>query len=304
MNFKLRNFFKQINLLSPSKLTNLGCTRSISQFNPIKNKIVEIKNPKILDDKNQVNSHSNLGEIEFIKKTYKWTTFSLIGTIVTSCSVLPIQLLIDPTPSGVAKMSLFGICLGVCGICGVSFIEPEIHSKIINDGITKTEYLYSTNNNIRTISYLSIILGMGMTMSPLMVYPAVQDILLPVIGTTGLIGYGSIKYFDKSIKNGKMELFGPALNGALYSLIACGIVGGGSHMLLGPNSLTHVLSQIDTYAGISLFTLLIAYDTWKAHECYKNKNPDHMGCSLNLYLDSLNILIRLMNVYLKIKDQK
>lgn len=203
-------------------------------------------------------------------------------------------------------MSAFGACASLLGIIGVTFNKPNIKSEIVddettNDG-TKIEYLYSTNNIIRKISYILTILGMGMVMSPIVIFPAVQNVLPGAMLTTGLIACGSIKYFDKSIKNGEIELLGPALNGALYGLVGCGVVGLGSYILLGPNSITLMLSQIDTYAGIPLFALLIVYDTWKAKEYYKNKNPDHMGCSLDLYLDLMNLLTRLINLYSKNKD--
>ena len=89
--------------------------------------------------------------------------------------------------------------------------------------------------------------------------------------------------------------------GGLVGLVGMGLVGLGSQLIFGPTMFSMALHSIDTYAGIVLFTAMSAYDTHKSIEMYENKDPDHLGCAINLYLDFINLLIRIMEVMAKIK---
>lgn len=58
---------------------------------------------------------------------------------------------------------------------------------------------------------------------------------------------------------------------------------------------------VDTYFGLAVFTPLIAYDTYKAIQMYKLRNPDHLSCSLELYLDFMNVFVRMIKILQEIK---
>lgn len=178
-----------------------------------------------------------------------------------------------------------------------------IKSEKIKDGKNITEYLYTENSLARNISYGSVILGMSMGLFPVMVMSDLHNIILPSIMTTGLIFGGSTLYVHNK-KVGELSAWEPALTGGLFGILGCGLTGLGSLWLFGPNIISSMLFNIDTYAGIPLFTGLIAYDTHLAIESYNKKVPDHLGCSLSLYLDTINLFVKIMEIFKIINENK
>lgn len=60
--------------------------------------------------------------------------------------------------------------------------------------------------------------------------------------------------------------------------------------------------NVDIYGGIVLFTGIITYDMYIAEKLYREGNHDHLGCSTKLYLDFINILIRIITIIAKAKQ--
>lgn len=52
------------------------------------------------------------------------------------------------------------------------------------------------------------------------------------------------------------------------------------------------LHRVDTFAGIGIFSAMIAYDTHVALKSYEEGNADHLLTSLDFALDFWNILVR------------
>lgn len=77
-----------------------------------------------------------------------------------------------------------------------------------------------------------------------------------------------------------------------------------STLIFGPNLFHRFAQTVDLYAGIPLFAGLVACDTNKTIEKYNNKDPDHLGCSIELYLDAMNILLRLIELINRDKNDR
>jgi len=58
---------------------------------------------------------------------------------------------------------------------------------------------------------------------------------------------------------------------------------------------------VDIYGGILLFTGLTVYDSYQARLAYVRGEPDHLGVSVDIYLDLMNLLIRIMEAMAKAK---
>lgn len=119
---------------------------------------------------------------------------------------------------------------------------------------------------------------------------------------SGLVFGGSIiaaKYCQK----GSLLVWQAPLMGGLVGLIGIGLVSIGTQLVIGPNIFSSALHSIDTYGGLVLFMGITAYDTHKAIDRYENKDPDHLGCSVELYLDFVNILIRIMEIMAKLQNK-
>ena len=78
-------------------------------------------------------------------------------------------------------------------------------------------------------------------------------------------------------------------------ILGCGMTGLTSQLIFGPNEFSSFLHSVDVYMGIPLMAGFVAYDTHEARAMYKNGDPDHLGCAANLYLDFINILIRVID---------
>ncbi len=65
-----------------------------------------------------------------------------------------------------------------------------------------------------------------------------------------------------------------------------------------------LLHNVDLYGGIALFTGFTAYDTHRAIDLYKRNDPDHLGVATDMYLNFMNLLIRIMEIYLKMQRKQ
>src|SRR5204862_7335952 len=93
------------------------------------------------------------------------------------------------------------------------------------------------------------------------------------------------------------------LMGALTGFVGMGLLSIGSMLIFGPNAFSDMWYSFDTYAGIVLFTGFTAFDTQNAIQKYKENNPDHLGCAVELYLNFVNLLIRFMEILMKAKQK-
>lgn len=97
--------------------------------------------------------------------------------------------------------------------------------------------------------------------------------------------------------------YGKVLFGSLLGLIVMQLVGLGSHYFMGSNALSNLLFTVDNYAGILLFIGFIGYDTHVAIKEYEKGNADHLGISVQLFLDLWNLLIRILEIMAKSKKK-
>ena len=80
------------------------------------------------------------------------------------------------------------------------------------------------------------------------------------------------------------------------------MLGLGSTLIFGPNALSALVHNVDIYGGIGLFTLMSIYDSYMAKQMYLKGEADHLGCATTVYLDFINLLIRIMEALAKKKD--
>jgi FtsH-binding integral membrane protein len=239
--------------------------------------------------------NSNFGLNQFIKKTYLWTGGAVSGSI--GISILGAK--VDFISSVFNSFGMFigtGFGMSLIGITGIAFIKPEYHtSKQTN---SKPSYFYTTNPVSRVLSYGSLVSGMGILMIPMFV--AFPDAIIPAfIGSSSV--FGGAVYYGLTKKQGEIKTWESTLYSGLSGLVGVSLLGLGSNLLLGQNMFGSAAHLISLYGGIPLFTGLIAYDTYKAIERYNEGIPDHLGCSVDLYLDFINVFVRLVEIIAKIQ---
>lgn len=253
------------------------------EFLPVANRI--ITNKEAIDE--------NFGLKQFMNKTYLYTGSGILTSMGSG-------LLLSHNPEMIQYLPWMigtGFLAGMGGCFGLIFSKYKVHTThVINPTTNKViEVYHSENTPERQLSYAAIICGTSSMISPIIACANVSGILMPAMLSTSLVFGGAIHYANTR-KVGELEIWGSALNGGLWGLIGCGLTGIGSTLLFGPNTFSVFMHSIDLYAGIPLFACFVAYDTHKAIEMYKQKDPDHLGCSIQLYLDFTNLLIRMIEI--------
>ena len=242
---------------------------------------------------------SDIGLRKFINKTYTYTGLGIASTLATGMSFLEIPELHPYVLHMLGGGTVFALggCVGM-GIASYSIKQKQIVDKHRNS----VSYMYAEDSLARKVSYGAVIAGMGMSTAPIIAIAGATDILLPATVASGLV-FGGATWYAYTRKVGELNAWGPALYGGLFGLVGCGLSGIVSTLVFGPNIFGEMMHSIQLYSGLPLFTGLIAYDTHMAIEMYKDKNPDHLGCSLQLYLDFVNVLVRMIEIMAKIKSQ-
>ncbi len=243
--------------------------------------------------------NSNLGLREFIKKTYLWTG----GGISTSIGIgIAGTELVNLTSAHIPYLLGSGIVLGLGGAIGIGMTKYSIKKNIITTrtkNLNQVEIISTVNSTGRLVSYGSLVTGMGITMIPLCtIYP---DALFPAFIASSSI-FGGASWYAMTRTEGELEPYGSVLYGGLGGMVGVSLMGLGSNLIFGTNWFGDIAHIVSLYGGIPLFTGLIAYDTHKAIEKYNSGNPDHLGCSTELYLDFLNLFVRFVEIIGKIQS--
>jgi len=296
---------------------NLASRHIRTTFNPVKissrhfwsDRKSELAPVKVsyLDSKKDIKTidaiNADSGLSRFIRTTYKFTGAGIGGTLVMSQMLSMVH-----SPEMFLPMFGTGIVMSLGGIFGMSYSKYTIHNERVldkNNSKKISEHWYSKNSPGRLASYGALVAGMSMTLAPMVsIVNDISSTILPSSALiTGFVFGGSILY-AKLRPKGSLLAWEAPLMGGLMSLVGVSLVGLGSHLLFGPTMFSAALHSIDTYGGILLFTGMSAYDTHKSIEMYEKRNPDHLGCSVNLYLDFMNLLIRIMEVMAKAQKNK
>ena len=131
--------------------------------------------------------------------------------------------------------------------------------------------------------------GMGAVIAPsLLVFH--QAIPYALAGT-GVLVAGPIMA-SMYLPKGQLLKYGPAVYSSLLGLVGISIGG-----IFFP-----ILHDISVYGGLGLFTLYSAYDTHKMISDYEKDNKDDIEHATNYSLNSLNIFIRLLEIFGKRTD--
>lgn len=266
--------------------------RHLSNLPKFSNKLQIIPTvTKTITNKEMINKNRGLNN--FMLKTLSHTGLGVGSTLIvaTVLSYSPELTGHYPIMMGCGLLTAIGGCFGLCST------KYLVHTKKFIDKDTNEtcEELYSENTFQRSLAYTAIIGGTNLSVAPLLAIANIQGLLLPTTFSTILVFSGAMHYaYNCDPKS--LGPIGPALNGCLIALIGSGFTGLASTLMFGPNIFSIFMHNINVYAGIPLFTAFIAYDINQAILMYNDRNPDHYGCSVILYLDFINLLTRIVEI--------
>ena len=218
---------------------------------------------------------------QFLRRTYKWLATGVAGSVSTAlmCASL------DP-------FLCFGVGLvgGLSSIGILSYVQPTKH---IEERIYEKIH-YSINPPLRVFGYGLLVASMGMSIAPMCAIYG-TGVLVNSLAATGLV-FGSCFWYAQRFGTEKLlSLQGPLTIG-LVSLVGMQLFGIAHALFTGDPNLLSALFEIDTYASIALFSGFAIYDTYVAKKMYLEGNADHLHCSTSLFLDFMNLLVRIMKI--------
>lgn len=227
---------------------------------------------------------------QFLGRTYAYTGLGLFGTLGVATFLAPIGM----------SMPLFvgGIVSSFASIFVLSWLKPE-YKKNTEKG---KEILYAEDSLTRRLSFVGLTGGMGVTMAPMMeMILAIDPMIVPVsLGLTASI-FGGCWLFSKRCTDLSMMQWKIPVFISLGTLIGLQLFGLGSMWFFGPNAVSAIIHSVDLWGGIALFTGMTIYDMHKASKMYRKGKPDHLICAVNLYLDALNLVVRIMQIMAEAK---
>jgi FtsH-binding integral membrane protein len=237
---------------------------------------------------------SDVGKWRFMKKVYTLTGAGMLGSFGTATIIDMTE--IASNNSGIMLIGGSVLALGSIFFTGTST------SYWLSVGKQKIKNTVASLTSM--IGYSGVSFGMGMVMSPLVtMYNDIDPTIVPTaIGLSALTFAGSSMCAYMRPK-GSLLFLGPPMMAALTGFVGMSIISLGSTMIMGPNILSDIWTNVDMYGGLGMFTVFIAYDTHYALNHYnKEENPDHVQCALHIYLDLVNVFIRMMEIIAKSKQ--
>jgi FtsH-binding integral membrane protein len=139
----------------------------------------------------------------------------------------------------------------------------------------------------------------GSLLSPVVVYSNYlsPNIFWVATFTTLLLFTSCTLYaylYPKSIK-----CYGHIIVSSLNTLLLLNVIGFSSFMIFGDNLFYQLIFDFDTYFGLLLFSMFVAYDTYICIKMYESGKRDYIMCSLQLYLDLMNLFVRILEIVSK-----
>lgn len=242
----------------------------------------------------------DVGLRRFLSRVFLRTGLGIAGTVGLAAALAPVAMELAPQFLG------GGLLLALASCIGVTMIKPEIKS--VQVSVPKTsetqEVLYAKDKPFREVCFAGLIGSMALGLAPMMqIITEISPMIVPIsLGLTSAI-FGGCWLVSKWCSDLQMMQWRAPLMIGLGTLVGGGLLSIGSMLIWGPNMFSAMWQTIDIYGGIALFTGMSIYDMHAAVKMYQEKNPDHIGCATNLYLDFLNLLIRIMEAIGKAKQK-
>lgn len=220
---------------------------------------------------------------EYMSRVYTRTAMGVGATIGTGLLSLPLA---TEYPFQVLGAGAVTSLISVLGIGYINPIQKNDH------GCFRTE-----NPPLREASFWGLATGMGLAFAPMLgmtqaIDPSILPSALVISGSIlGGCAYASTRIQDETIMAWKAPL-----GVGLLTLLGTQVVGLASMMLFGPGPFSSLLHNVDIYGGVALFTAMSIYDSHIARKSYQEGNADHLGCATSLYLDFINLFVRIMEI--------
>lgn len=159
----------------------------------------------------------------------------------------------------------------------------------------KGEQMVRTKNSLERLAIYGVgCLSLGFSASPL--FYSINEIsmnILPLTMGVSAAIFGGASLLGLILPRGFMLGYGSVLMGGIIGLIGLNFSGLLAAKFLGMHTFAATLLTIEAYCGIVLFSAMLVYDTHSAIKRYKLGDADHLGMSIQILLDVMNLIIRI-----------
>lgn len=143
----------------------------------------------------------------------------------------------------------------------------------------------------RKAAFGSLAVSFGLVLTPLSVI--VEPHVVPMAILLAMASSGAASFYAYGKPAEALLPWSGALLGGLSGIVVLGLASLGALFIFGPNNaFSTIWTQIDAYAGIALFSALVAHDTHVAIKRFERGDLDVIGCATDFYLDFVNLLTR------------
>jgi len=190
-------------------------------------------------------------------------------------------------------MGLSSIGVVTAGLLPIISLPALILSFIASIGIIMTDKSRVTlrQNMLMGFGFL-----MGAGIAPLVLSSSPGVVFAALLGTSTIFGGFSLAALRAKRKS--MLYMGGLLMGGIFFLLATSLAGIFLPMLGVTNpAFLGALYNINVYGGLGIFSLFVAYDTQNMIEQYHAGNNDHITPALNMFINLIQIFIRLLEIF-------
>lgn len=263
------------------------------------NKIVE-KSRNITRRENKCNLEKNtiartierdVGLKRFLERVYVTAGFGITTSLIIPAAGIAFapQLIQQATPF----LIIGGFLSGMAGSIGLNFTKYKINKE-------KTE---SRNSLPRQLSFFSVVGGTSLMLMPVAaIMHGISPTIWPTATAMSLTTMGVVTLWARSRPVDSLLTWEGPLYGGLVVLIGNSFAAIAAKVFFSASGIGELLHFIDITAGIGLFTAMTAYETHKAVAMYRAGDPDHLACATFIYLDFVNLLIRIAEILSKLKE--
>lgn len=234
---------------------------------------------------------TDMGLRQFLGRVYLRSGLGIAGTVGLAAALAPFAF-----TGAFPYLMCGGLVLAMGSCLGIIYIKPEIKTITVGN----QEVVYAKDKLSRELCFVGLVGGMAMGLAPMMyIITEISPMIVPISLMLTSSIFGGCWWYSKRCSDLQMMKWRAPLLIGLGTLVGGGLLSLGSMLIFGPNMFSTMWQTLDIYGGIALFTGMTIYDMHAAVKMYQEKNPDHIGCSTNLYLDFLNIFIRVMEAMSK-----
>ena len=175
-----------------------------------------------------------------------------------------------------------------------AIIKFHMTAPVYNRDAQGNNYLAECQSNRDREKWSNVIfLMMGIIISPALFEAIEYDILIRALVVTTLATVGPIMASLNTTNSSSLLQYRSSVHTMLTGFLFLSLGG-----IFFP-----VLHEIELYGGVLFFAFLNAYDTHVAIQKFRQGEADHVGHAINYALNILNILIRVIEILIRMKRE-